>query len=265
MAEEYTNTVETYGDNILLEAITRKSFDSCGNEFIDDTVTMVRPYAFYQSTDIYTVILPNATKVGYSAFIGTQLTTLILPWNKITEIDYRAFYGSSATYPNPHKQTSLTLSKLTTLGGYAFANAGSYTSELEFVSAPLLTALPTAAFRYQDGLIYANFATAVANSSSPFEGCTSLKRLRIGGDLSSIPAKLLYGCTAVNTLVLDGVTDVPTVPNTNAFTDCGLASGYVYVPKALVSDFQNDSKWSSFSFRAVEDYPACLGDTWVTA
>ena len=64
----------------------------------------------------------------------------------------------------------------------------------------------------------------------------------------------------MNTLILDGVTAVPTMGNTNAFTSTLIASGtgYVYVPRSLISAFQANSRWGSYQLRTIEDYPELL-------
>ena len=249
------NTCDTYSEELIIDAILRKNFTNVGNEFVDDKVKAIRHYAFNACSTIDRIICPKATYIGRQALSGCRATTVELPWDKITQIDYRGFYGSAATSSNPCKQENLILSSLLVLGDYAFANAGAYTSELKSVTAPLLGVISTASFRYQTSLENADFAVGIPTGSSIFEGCTSLKRVHFGGKVTTIPAKLLYGCSAIESLILDGVEAVPTIPNTNAFTNSGLANGYVYVPRALIAAFEADSKWSAYSFRAIEDYP----------
>jgi hypothetical protein len=72
-----------------------------------------------------------------------------------------------------------------------------------------------------------------------------------------------------------------TLANTSAFSNCnhfhgtvnsqynpdGLKDGYIYVPKALLSDedetmdYRRATNWSTFAsqFRAIEDYPEICG------
>ncbi len=255
------NSYETYTDAKLCAAILKKDYSKVGREFIDDMVTVIRHNAFYNCSSLDLVSCPNATVIGRQAFYGCKPQTVELPWSQITAVHNRGFFGASSATANPTGQSSLVLSALAFMDDYAFANNGSYTAteQLTSFSAPLLEELPGYALRYQTGLVRADFAVGIPTGNSAFEGCTSLQTVRFGGPVTVIKTKLFYNCTNLETLILDGVTAVPTV-NSNAFTGTKIAAGtgYVYVPRALISAFEAKSGWSTFNFRAIEDYTSLL-------
>lgn len=94
--------------------------------------------------------------------------------------------------------------------------------------------------------------------------------------LATIPSNAFYGCRGLKALILRSETMV-TLSSTNAFYQCyrilgtknsgynpnGERIGFVYVPRALVGEYQADSVWSSVleqnQFRAIEDYPDICG------
>ena len=252
-AEEGTkmNTIEKYDDAALCDAILRKNFTAVGREFIDDKVTALRPFAFNNCTTIDTIDCANATVIGRQALSGCRATSVTLPWNRITSIDYRAFYGTAAASANPCRQEHLSLDALVSLCDQAFSNAGDYamTTALKSVSAAVLESLPSGAFHCQNGLETASFPSVRLAASSAFEGCTALKTVTIGGAIASIPAKMFYGCSSLETLTLSGIIAVPTVANANAFD--GVTGLTVKVPAALVADFQNSSAWSGFNITSL--------------
>jgi hypothetical protein len=92
-----------------------------------------------------------------------------------------------------------------------------------------------------------------------FYGCSQLTGLDFA-NITSIGANAFNGCTALNTLVLRGDT-VCTLAATNAFTGTQIAAGtgYVYVPVVLVDSYKAATNWSSYQFRAIEDYPDICG------
>lgn len=88
-----------------------------------------------------------------------------------------------------------------------------------------------------------------------FYGCASLTAVDVP-NVTNIEANSLYNCSALGALILGGDT-VVTLANTNALTGSGIAAGtgYVYVPSALLADYQAATNWSTYAdqFRAIED------------
>lgn len=66
----------------------------------------------------------------------------------------------------------------------------------------------------------------------------------------------------MDTLILRYVDRVVSLSSSAlAGTKIASGDGYVYVPAALISQYQSSSKWSSYAsqFRAIEDYPDICG------
>lgn len=65
--------------------------------------------------------------------------------------------------------------------------------------------------------------------------------------------------SALEALVMDQITAVPTLANTNAFQDTLIASGtgYIYVPDALVNQVKTATNWSTFAaqIKGISDLP----------
>lgn len=98
-------------------------------------------------------------------------------------------------------------------------------------------------------------------SSYSFRDCTSLARLDLH-KATNIGTYAFYGCTKLETLILR-MDAVPTLGGTNTFTNTKIAkaTGYIYVPAALVDSYKAASNWSTYAeqFRAIEDYPEITG------
>ena len=256
------NSIETYSDAEVCKAILSRNYTNVGREFIDDQVTRIRPFAFSECTTIDKISCPNVTYIDRQAMSGCTATDVEFAWSRITRIDFKAFYGTSAASANATTQRTLNLAAVATVGESAFGNQAAYTAPipLEHVSAPLLASVPNSCFRYQTGLITAMFAIGKPSGASVFEGCTSLQKVRLGGELTALQSRMFYGDTALDTLILDGVTAVPTLGNSNSFqgTKIEAKTGYIYVPRNLVSGFQSATRWSAYNYRAIEDYPGLL-------
>lgn len=85
-------------------------------------------------------------------------------------------------------------------------------------------------------------------SGSIFEGCTSLQYLDL--NLTGTNAQNGFnGCTVLTKIVLRKSSGVVSLANTNWFTGTPFASdgsgGILYVPQALISDYQSATNWST--------------------
>lgn len=108
-----------------------------------------------------------------------------------------------------------------------------------------------------------NLPSAIAIGVSSFEGNSKLTSV----DLASIqrfPANVFTGCSGLRTLVIRTNTIPRLDGGPDAFKNTPIANGtgYIYVPRALLSDedstkdYRRADNWSTFSaqFRALEDY-----------
>ena len=98
--------------------------------------------------------------------------------------------------------------------------------------------------------------------SGCFNGCTSLKKVDIGEKLASIDGNTFYNCSSLEALIIRKPT-LCKLSSTTAFNGSLInsGSGYIYVPKALLSEYQAATNWVRLKnqFRAIEDYPEISG------
>lgn len=88
-----------------------------------------------------------------------------------------------------------------------------------------------------------------------FGYCTALKKVdcsvtKFGGDI------FRRGCSALKMVILRDPETVATLSNKEAFHTLASTEGYIYVPRALLSEYQAATNWSAHAsrFRALEDY-----------
>ena len=285
-----TNSIETYTDSEILEALLKHDFQGLSRQFVDDVITAIKPGGFYQAQNLDTVSLPAVTAIGFGAFFETVLSTLELTWSGITSIGAQAFYKAWHALPQ-----SLVLNQATVIGNAAFAgtsgasntrlvsvslpqwtgnaptetgfSTGSlgtfeYCTALTTVSAPNATILRSYSFRGCTALEEVSFPKVKTIQSAAFTGCSKLKKLDIGGEVTAMNDAFLPTSGVFEALILRGVTTVPTL-GTNTFNNTKIKSGtaYVYVPQSLEQLFKVANNWSTYSaqIRAIEDYPDVCG------
>lgn len=90
-----------------------------------------------------------------------------------------------------------------------------------------------------------------------FYGCTVLTIVDTP-NITSIATNSMKNCSALAALILRNTEAVCSLAATNALTDSAIAkgTGYIYVPKDLLSAYQAATNWSTYAdqFRALEDY-----------
>ena len=96
-------------------------------------------------------------------------------------------------------------------------------------------------------------ATIGANT---FAYCSSLKKVTLGGAITAFGNYVFRSCAALETLILSGVTAVPTITS-NTFTGATKilnGTGIIYVPDALVSNFEADTTWGQYTIKGTSEY-----------
>lgn len=98
--------------------------------------------------------------------------------------------------------------------------------------------------------------------SGCFYGCTGLKKVDIGEKITAIDGSTFYNCSSLETLIIRKTT-LCKLSSTTAFNGSLINSGrgYIYVPKALISEYQAATNWVRLKnqFRSIEDYPEICG------
>ena len=142
---------------------------------------------------------------------------------------------------------------MTSIGSYAFENC----QQLVRASFPKATSVPSYAFRNCASLqnIYFSVATVLANYS--FASCGNLA-IADFPRVTTINPYAFNGCRSLTALALRRSAAIVSLSNVNALAGTPIegGEGYIYVPSALLSSYQIDSRWKTFAnqFRALEGY-----------
>ena len=169
--------------------------------------------------------------------------------SNVSKIVAYACYGITAL-------KTVNLPNATTSGGYSFRGCSGLTS----FNAPNLATIGSYMFYGCSSLTEVNFPKATSVSSTSFYQCTKLKKADFGVAKSISSSAFAY-CTQLEILILRRSDAIVTV-TTNGFDGVTTFKGYVYVPKALIEDYENYTNWAtkfSGKFRAIEDYPEICG------
>jgi hypothetical protein len=192
---------------------------------IAPNVVSIATYAFYTMPNLESIYLPKCQTIAANCFRGTEIVTLSMP--ECTSI-------GASSFTTPAKLKTIDLPKCKTIGGSAFAQ-----SVITTLTLPECTTIGNSALSNCKQLTFADLGK-----------CTSLERyaLRNNGNLETVILRAETICTcALN--VLDA-------------TKIAKATGYIYVPRALLSDtdstsdYRQATNWARFAarFRVLEDY-----------
>ena len=179
-------------------------------------------------------------------------------WNYIKGLDIPnvAVIGTYVCY-SCTKLTEVNAPNCVSIGGYSFYNCGA----LESINCVNIKTIDGSVFRGCSSLTNLTFYEATSIGTYGLRACTSLERVDFS-KLSSIGNNAFIESSALVTVIIR--TDkVCTLSNKNAFSSTPIetGTGYIYVPKSLLSDYQSASNWSTYAaqIRAIEDYPEITG------
>ncbi|MBD9026429.1 MAG: leucine-rich repeat domain-containing protein [Clostridiales bacterium] len=181
--------------------------DSIKSVIIEDGVTSIGNFAFYDCSGLTSVTIPNnVTSIGYQAFYECRnLTSVTIP-NSVTSIGYQAFYEC-------HNLTSVTIpNSVTSIGSYAFNGCSGLTS----VTIPnSVTSIGNYAFEGCRNITTLNYnASTVFNA---FSSCSNLLLIVLGEKVSNIDTYAFSGCTNLKRILIPkSVTDI----ESSAFKNC---------------------------------------------
>ena len=198
-------------------------------------------YADALTAKLQTVDCRDATEIIENAvYDNNTLVTIKIP--KVTTIATNAFYSND-------KLTNIEWSDvLTSIGGWAFSSC----------KALIIPPLPKYLTTLGDRAFASCTSTANTHLDIPqtcstigeycFNGMTSLKRVDIRGPITTLPKYTFGGCKVLTTVVLHGITQVPTL-GSDVFTNTPIKtssnSGYVYVPDELVEACKADTSFTA--------------------
>ena len=183
----------------------------------------------FNDANISGALVVNGTKVrSYAFYAFGNITSISAP--NATTLEQWAFGYCT-------KATSVYLPEVTSIANGSLRNLHALTS----ITLPKLTTL--AAY----GLYYSLVATKI-----DLPVCTTLNDygLAYSNQLQHLILRSPTVCTLANVRCFN-----------NTPYQSGKAGGYVYVPRSLVSEYQNATNWNSLAvtFRAIEDYPDICG------
>lgn len=187
-----------------------------------DGSTTIPSNQFYNNSVLQKVSLPHIISLGTCAFESCDL---------LKEVHFQ---------------------NVTTVGNAAFRNCPSLTT----VNLPNAESIGEHLFRECYSLVNVYLPKARTIDRYAFCYCSSLIQLDLKS-VTSIMVNSFYGCTKLVSLILRS-DKVVTLSAKGAFTSTPIkdGTGYIYVPRALLSQYKVETNWSVFSaqFRALEDY-----------
>ena len=200
---------------------------------VEEGVTSVGNYAFYNGTKITTVTLPEGiTSIGERSFYDCgSITNLNLP-DSITYIGHLAFYNcedladihlpsslitiDDDAFQNCDSIVSVDLPEgVTSIGKQAFYNCDNLTS----VYLPdSLTFIGGSAFLGCSKLVQIAIPEGITSiENRMFDGCSVLTNVTLPSSLQTIGTQAFNGCTSLAAI---DIPDSVTVIGNNAFNDC---------------------------------------------
>lgn len=199
------NTPSYSGDIILPETVT-----NAGTTY---TLTSIGDKAFYNCTELISVIIPNSiTKIGVYAFYNCiGLTTLKIP-NSVTIIEKYAFRSCEGL-----KSVSLSNS------------LGSIEAGLFYEC------------KYLTSITIPNSVTRIGSSAFVF--CTNLTSVTIPNSVTTIEEQAFAYCSNLTSLMVNWET--PLTIGGNIF-DGGSYGASLYVPKGKIAAYQAAEGWNFF-------------------
>ena len=211
------------------------------NFIVPKEAPTVKLNLFYKDTAIKTADLRNATSVGIEAFRDSSLEEVI--FNDELSVNAYNYFGARVFYNTRLVDVSSTF------------------------NVPLSSASPSI---FESCLKLKNVYlpnVKLNGSAKIFSGCSALETVVISGGNRLVDNNFL-NCSSLTTLILTG-NEIPTLSNINNFTGTPIANGtgYIYVPKVLLSDddatkdYRRATNWVTYAsqFRAIEDYPEICG------
>lgn len=154
-------------------------------------------------------------------------------------------FTSTHKFAEQTKLISADFPNLTRTHDYAFNGCTS----LENVNLPKATYVGLRCFENCENLEYISFPSATIVYGNSFLNATKLKTIDFGTNVSFARTDSFNGCNSFDTLVLRGngvsaLSSISLFANAGAFA-ADAAGGTVYVPGALIENYQAATNWSA--------------------
>jgi hypothetical protein len=196
-------------------------------------------------------------KNGYGQGGGEENQLHAILDGTLTNIDSNVTKVKAYACREIYSLKTVSLPNCISIGGYAFMGC----TNLETITAPKVSTLAHYSFYGCSNLKEVNFQHIKQVPSTCFYQCTKLQKADFGVKCNTLIGHCLAYCKSLETLILrctDGVVSIAT----NTF-EASNFDGYVYVPAALLADYEVNENWATYgdspTFRAIEDYPEICG------
>lgn len=163
----YTNTVDVLGDDVLTDALITRAFPTTFNgNLIDDKACKIRAAAFRGCKDIVNVYFPLVQSIGAHAFLENNIRSVDFPECETV--------GQSA-FDTCGKLTEVIIPKLRNIPANAFSNCAKLTE----IHLPNVVFVNSFAFNRCYALEVIDLPGATNLEGSSFAGCTKLKTVEL--------------------------------------------------------------------------------------
>lgn len=238
-------------DAPLLQSIGFQSFYQVSLTKIDfPLVKTIGMYAFQSCDEITEIRLPSLKTAGAYCFQRCDGLTMIdeNSFPLLETIEERLF-----EYCYALNKVELS-SNVKTINEYAFNSC----TGLNSISMPEVETISDGVFYNCNNFQYRlTLKKIITIGSNAFYSCTSLRSIDLGENISSIGNTAFYSCSNLAAVILRSATPPRfNTTSTGSKPFYNLSNVYFYVPSDLVSTYQSDSYWSTYSskIRALEDY-----------
>ena len=206
---------------------------------IGDGVTLISSFAFARCYSLSSITIPgNVTSIGGFAFQNCySLLSITIP-NGVTSIGNNAFQ-------NCYSLLSITIpGSVTSIGSNAFH----YCQSLLSITIPNgVTSIGNGAFQNCQSLLSITIPGSVTSiGNNAFQNCQSLSSITIPNGVTSIGSSVFQNCYGVRYYDFTRHTAVPTLSNTNAFSNIS-ADCEIRVPAALAGEWKAATNWSTYA------------------
>ncbi len=200
--------IETGGGGVTIDEIATRNFPDSITINVDITS---KAFAYANTKN---VTIASGKKINSDAFLGSTVETVYAPLLTAVGDADSAFFNCSKLHTIEYGAQSI--------GGNTFNGCGSLTS--------------------------ASFKNATTLYTSALKNCSKLPALDLPKLTGIIRQNAFNGCSSLKTLVLRNSV-VAKLSDINNFTNTPFASGgtggTLYVPQALISEYQAATNWST--------------------
>lgn len=232
---DFINTVDKYGDEATMDMIINRTID----EYCDDAIEIIGPGAFCDCAALVKLDLPNLKTVTGNRWLGK-------------------------TFENCTSLESVSMPNLEKVAGFSMFAGCSKLKRIDFPNLTLMGAIMFKRAQITEAVFPKVTGSATGSGlDNVFSDCSNLEKIdfhvltsigNLGNYLRALKALIIRTPTICTLGTTWWLTVCPIGDSTNA--------GYIYVPRALLSDddetkdYRRATNWSTVAaqFRALEDY-----------